>query len=567
MPGVLLEMDGNLQHSTELLRVSLPETIDTVATQPNKRKSTQAIQPSRRFPLGTPSALIITEDDLTKTHASALIQPVQELDNSEKRNPRAPDPSIEGSGPPTFLSLVHGSIMNETTISAGNIPQATVKVEPNIATYLWVWNKDWNYTAYAKLSSQIFISAYSIVSGKFQPTLEFSCMIATANSSGQTMALSVASTKSLGGVALAAAKDNIGEVASVGTDLFSAAPLNGKDRAGYPICYNMFGLFGNKELFQNTRGTEEKHDQFLRWRFQLMEKGIKELTFQPGDVTSILQINDLKNCPGSSKKELRNALKSEMDFLMLITAYGKQGDFIKAERVLSYMNRNGYVPNVGSHTALMEAYGRGRQYNKAKVVFRRMQTSGPKPSALTYQIILKISVEGNKFKEAEAVFEDLIKDEKSPLKPDQKMFHMMIYMHRKAGNYERLMAEYVSCLDDGDETQIRVLGDISASADGSSNGTFFRAVLTSIIAEDDWTKTHALAPIQPVQELDNSEKRNPRAPDPSIEGSGPPTILSPVHGSMMNEATISAGNIPQATVKVEPNIAQLISYLDNPFLG
>ncbi|GMG98876.1 hypothetical protein Nepgr_000716 [Nepenthes gracilis] len=138
---------------------------------------------------------------------------------------------------------------------------------------------------------------------------------------------------------------------------------------------------------------------------------------------------------------------SEMDFLMLITAYGKQGDFIKAERVLSYMNRNGYVPSVGSHTALMEAYGRGGQYNKAKAVFRRMQTSGPEPSALTYQIILKIFVEGNKFKEAEAVFEDLIKDEKSPLKPDQKMFHMMIYMHRKAGNYEKarkffsLMAE------------------------------------------------------------------------------------------------------------------------------
>ncbi|GMH15816.1 hypothetical protein Nepgr_017657 [Nepenthes gracilis] len=126
-----------------------------------------------------------------------------------------------------------------------------------------------------------------------------------------------------------------------------------------------------------------------------------------------------------------------MDFLMLITAYGKQGDFIKAKRVLSYMNRNGYVPSVGSHTALMEAYGRGGQYNKGKAVFRRMQTSGPEPSALTYQVILKISVEGNKFKEADAVFEDLIKDEKSPLKPDQNMFHMMIYMHRKAGNYEK----------------------------------------------------------------------------------------------------------------------------------
>ena len=78
---------------------------------------------------------------------------------------------------------------------------------------------------------------------------------------------------------------------------------------------------------------------------------------------------------------------------MLITAYGKQGDFVKAEKVLSYMNKERFAPNVVSYTALMEAYGRGGQYNKAEAVFRRMQTSGPEPSALTYQIILKIFVE------------------------------------------------------------------------------------------------------------------------------------------------------------------------------
>ncbi|GMH01398.1 hypothetical protein Nepgr_003237 [Nepenthes gracilis] len=42
--------------------------------------------------------------------------------------------------------------------------------------------------------------------------------------------------------------------ASVGTDLSSVAPLNGKDRAGHLVCYNMFGWFGNKKLFQNTFG-------------------------------------------------------------------------------------------------------------------------------------------------------------------------------------------------------------------------------------------------------------------------------------------------------------------------
>ncbi|KAL3621475.1 hypothetical protein CASFOL_036387 [Castilleja foliolosa] len=39
------------------------------------------------------------------------------------------------------------------------------------------------------------------------------------------------------------------------------------------------------------------------------------------------------------------------------------------------------------------------------------------------------------------------------------------------------MAEYVSRLDDGDETNLRVLGNTAATGDEISNGTFFRAVL------------------------------------------------------------------------------------------
>ncbi|GLT26264.1 hypothetical protein SLA2020_013460 [Shorea laevis] len=125
---------------------------------------------------------------------------------------------------------------------------------------------------------------------------------------------------------------------------------------------------------------------------------------------------------------------NEMDSLMLITAYGKQGDFNKAERILTFMNKKGHVPCVVSHAALMEAYGRGGRCNNAEAIFRRMQSSGPEPSALTYQIILKIFAEGNKF-EAEEIFATLLDDKISPLKPDQKMFHMMIYMYKKAGNH------------------------------------------------------------------------------------------------------------------------------------
>ncbi|KGN54957.1 pentatricopeptide repeat-containing protein At3g59040 isoform X1 [Cucumis sativus] len=128
---------------------------------------------------------------------------------------------------------------------------------------------------------------------------------------------------------------------------------------------------------------------------------------------------------------------SEMDFVMLITAYGKLGDFNRAEKVLNLMNKKGYAPNVVSHTALMEAYGRGRRYNNAEAIFRRMQSGGPEPSALTYQIMLKTFVEGSKFKEAEELFDSLLNKEKPVLKPDQKMFHMIIYMFKKAGNYEK----------------------------------------------------------------------------------------------------------------------------------
>ncbi|KAD4584827.1 hypothetical protein E3N88_22428 [Mikania micrantha] len=39
------------------------------------------------------------------------------------------------------------------------------------------------------------------------------------------------------------------------------------------------------------------------------------------------------------------------------------------------------------------------------------------------------------------------------------------------------MAEYVSKLDDGEETKLRVLGNTAATGDGGSNGMFFRAVL------------------------------------------------------------------------------------------
>ncbi|CAN6689369.1 unnamed protein product [Malus baccata var. baccata] len=98
-------------------------------------------------------------------------------------------------------------------------------------------------------------------------------------------------------------------------DLSSAAYLNGVDREGHPVCYNIFGVFDNEELYRKTFGNEEKRGQFLRWRLQLMEKSVQKLDLRPGGATSLLQINDLKNSPGPAKKELRIATKQAVGLL------------------------------------------------------------------------------------------------------------------------------------------------------------------------------------------------------------------------------------------------------------
>ncbi|XP_049371830.1 patellin-4 [Solanum verrucosum] len=101
----------------------------------------------------------------------------------------------------------------------------------------------------------------------------------------------------------------------LGSDLAPAAYMSGVDNQGHPICYNIFGVLDDEEIYNKTFGTEEKRNQFLRWRVQLMEKGIQQLDFKAGGVSSLLQINDLKNSPGPSKKEVRVATKQAVDLL------------------------------------------------------------------------------------------------------------------------------------------------------------------------------------------------------------------------------------------------------------
>ncbi|KAI4353471.1 hypothetical protein L6164_002419 [Bauhinia variegata] len=82
------------------------------------------------------------------------------------------------------------------------------------------------------------------------------------------------------------------------------AYMQGYDKEGHPVCYNAYGVFRDKEMYERVFGDEEKLKKFLKWRVQVLERGIKLLHFKPGGVNSIIQVTDLKDMP---KKELRVA--------------------------------------------------------------------------------------------------------------------------------------------------------------------------------------------------------------------------------------------------------------------
>ncbi|KAF3445411.1 hypothetical protein FNV43_RR10587 [Rhamnella rubrinervis] len=101
----------------------------------------------------------------------------------------------------------------------------------------------------------------------------------------------------------------------LGDDLEKVVFMHGFDREGHPVCYNVFGEFQNKELYQKTFSDEEKRTKFLRWRIQFLEKSIRKLDFSPGGVCTIFQVNDLKNSPGPAKRELRVATNQALHLL------------------------------------------------------------------------------------------------------------------------------------------------------------------------------------------------------------------------------------------------------------
>ncbi|KAI6691283.1 hypothetical protein NL676_028111 [Syzygium grande] len=101
----------------------------------------------------------------------------------------------------------------------------------------------------------------------------------------------------------------------LGDDLEKVVFMHGHDREGHPVCYNVYGEFQNKELYQKTFADEEKRAKFLRWRVQFLERSIRKLDFNPGGTCTIFQVSDLKNSPGPGKRELRIATKQALQML------------------------------------------------------------------------------------------------------------------------------------------------------------------------------------------------------------------------------------------------------------
>ncbi|GAB2277657.1 Patellin-3 [Dionaea muscipula] len=91
--------------------------------------------------------------------------------------------------------------------------------------------------------------------------------------------------------------------------------MRGVSREGNPVCYNAYGEFQSKEVYQKVLGDEAKRQRFLRWRIRFLEKSIRELDFRPGGVSTIVQVNDLRDSPGLGKWELRATTKQALQLL------------------------------------------------------------------------------------------------------------------------------------------------------------------------------------------------------------------------------------------------------------
>ena len=94
--------------------------------------------------------------------------------------------------------------------------------------------------------------------------------------------------------------------------------------------------------------------------------------------------------------------------------------------------------------------------------------------------------QGDKYKEAEAIFEDLL-NEKRTFKPDQKMFHMMIYMYKKAGDYAQARKLFALMSERGIPLSTVTFNSLmSFETDYKEVSSIYDQVLSCLIAQSDY---------------------------------------------------------------------------------
>ncbi|KAG5224624.1 patellin [Salix suchowensis] len=101
----------------------------------------------------------------------------------------------------------------------------------------------------------------------------------------------------------------------LGDEMEKVVFTHGVDKEGHPVCYNVYGAFQDKELYQKCFADEEKRAKFLKWRIQFLEKSIRKFDFSPNGICTIVQVSDMKNSPGPNRTGLRYATKHALSLL------------------------------------------------------------------------------------------------------------------------------------------------------------------------------------------------------------------------------------------------------------
>jgi hypothetical protein len=74
---------------------------------------------------------------------------------------------------------------------------------------------------------------------------------------------------------------------------------------GYTVTFtSILAVFRDGGVYDRAFGDGDRLARFLRWRVQVMERGVRALSLRPGGVNAIVQVTDLKDLP---RRELRGA--------------------------------------------------------------------------------------------------------------------------------------------------------------------------------------------------------------------------------------------------------------------